>query len=42
MLLVVDSESSDLAVIRTNIPNPVLVTLIPVGTAPGKIAVKIY
>jgi hypothetical protein len=42
MLLVADSASSDIAVIRTNIPTPVLVTLIPVGTAPRDIAVKTF
>jgi DNA-binding beta-propeller fold protein YncE len=42
MLLVADTASSDLAVIRTNIPLPVLVTLIPVGTAPRDLAVKMF
>ncbi|HKQ87464.1 MAG TPA: hypothetical protein VJS43_11940, partial [Candidatus Acidoferrales bacterium] len=42
MLLVADSGSSDVAVIRTNIPTPVLITLIPVGAAPRDIAVKMF
>ncbi len=42
MLLVADNGSSDVAVIRTNIPAPVLITLIPVGTAPRDIAVKMF
>jgi YVTN family beta-propeller protein len=42
MLLVADSGSNDVAVIRTNIPTPVLITLIPVGTNPRDIAVKMF
>jgi DNA-binding beta-propeller fold protein YncE len=42
ILLVVDSASNELAVIRTNTPTPRLITLIPVGQRPRDLAVKIF
>jgi len=42
MLVVADSGSGDIAVIRTNVDQPKLVTLIPVGAAPRDLAVKMF
>ena len=42
MLLVVDTQSDDLGVIRANEPTPSLVTLVPTGSHPRDLAIKLF
>ncbi|MGC2333741.1 MAG: hypothetical protein WA581_19990, partial [Candidatus Acidiferrales bacterium] len=42
MLLVVDTQSDDLGVIRANEPTPSLVTLVSTGSHPRDLAVKLF
>ncbi len=42
MLLVVDTQSDDLGVIRANEPTPSLVTLVPTGSSPRDLAIKLF
>jgi DNA-binding beta-propeller fold protein YncE len=42
MLLVVDTQSDDLAVIRANAPTPSLITLVSTGSRPRDLAIKMF
>jgi hypothetical protein len=42
MLLVVDTQSDDLAVIRANAPTPSLITLVSTGARPRDLAIKMF
>jgi DNA-binding beta-propeller fold protein YncE len=42
MLLVVDTHSDDLAVIRANAPTPSLITLVSTGSRPRDLAIKMF